>query len=106
MKKTLASLVAVATIAVTLAATATDASAYWRGRGWGWGPRVAAGVIGGAVVASAIIASRPPGYVSVPELRQAGLRTRLLLDIPTGLRWLGPHRRLHGPARAGLPGLC
>ena len=38
MKKTLASLVAVATIAVTLAATATDASAYWRG-GMGMGAR-------------------------------------------------------------------
>ncbi len=68
MKKTLASLVAVATIAVTLAATATDASAYWRGRGWG--PGIAAGVIGGAVVASAIIASRPPGYVVYPSYAQ------------------------------------
>ena len=63
--QTLASLVAVATIAVTLAATATDASAYWRGRGWG--PGIAAGVIGGAVVAHAIIASRPPGYVVYPS---------------------------------------
>ena len=70
MKKTLASLVAVATIAVTLAATATDASAYWRGRGWGWGPGIAAGVIGGAVVAGAIIASRPPGYVVYPSYAQ------------------------------------
>ena len=68
--KTLAGLLAAATIAVTLAATATDASAQWRGRGygwrgggWGWGPGVAAGVIGGAVIAGAIIASRPPGYV-------------------------------------------
>ena len=35
------------------------------GRGWGWGcpPGIAAGVIGGAVIAGAIIASRPPGYV-------------------------------------------
>ncbi len=71
MQKTLARLIAAATIVVTLAATATDASAYWRGRGWGWrgggwGPGVAAGVIGGAVVAGAIIASRPPGYVVYP----------------------------------------
>ena len=72
MKKTPASLVAAATIAVTLAATATDASAYWRGRGWGWGwrPGIAAGVIGGAVVAGAIIASRPPGYVVYPSYAQ------------------------------------
>ena len=75
MKNTLASLVAAATIAVTLAATATDASAQWRGRGWGWrgggwGPGVAAGVVGGAVIAGAIIASRPPGYVVYPGYAQ------------------------------------
>jgi hypothetical protein len=75
--KTLAGLLAAATIAVTLAATATDASAQWRGRGygwrgggWGWGPGVAAGVIGGAVIAGAIIASRPPGYVVYPGYAQ------------------------------------
>jgi hypothetical protein len=65
MKKTLAGLLAAGTIAVTLSGTATDASAWWR-RGWGWGPGVAAGVIGGAIVAGAIIASRPPGYVVYP----------------------------------------
>jgi hypothetical protein len=75
MKNTLASLVAAATIAVTLAATATDASAQWRGRGWGWrgggwGPGVAAGVVGGALIAGAIIASRPPGYVVYPGYAQ------------------------------------
>jgi hypothetical protein len=73
MKKTLTCLLAAATIAAALAATATDASAQWRGRGWGggwhggrgggWGPGIAAGVVGGAVIAGAIIASRPPGYV-------------------------------------------
>jgi hypothetical protein len=65
MKKTIVSLLMAATIVGTVAASATDASAQWRGRGWGWGwgPGVAAGVIGGAVVAGAIIASRPPGYV-------------------------------------------
>jgi hypothetical protein len=63
MKKTIVNLLAAATIVVTVAATATDASAQWRGRGWGWGPGIAAGVIGGAVIAGAIIASRPPGYV-------------------------------------------
>jgi BA14K-like protein len=62
MKKTIVSLLAAATIVVMVAAPATDASAQWRGRGWGWGPGIAAGVIGGAVVAGAIIASRPPGY--------------------------------------------
>jgi hypothetical protein len=76
MKKTMAGLLAAATIALTFGATATDASAYWRGRGWGygggwhhhhrgwgWGPGVAAGIVGGAVIAGAIIATRPPGYV-------------------------------------------
>ena len=67
-KKTLASLLAAATIALTL--TATDVSAQWRRRGWGWGPGVAAGVIGGAVIAGAIIASRPPGYVVYPGYAQ------------------------------------
>jgi hypothetical protein len=70
MKKTLTRLVAAATIAATLAGSATDASAWWRRGGWGWrggwGPGVAAGVIGGAVIAGAIIASRPPGYVVYP----------------------------------------
>jgi len=78
MKKTLAALLAAATISLAFVGTATDASAYWRGRGWGggygwhggwhhrgwgWGPGVAAGVVGGAVIAGAIIAARPPGYV-------------------------------------------
>src|SRR5262249_24303445 len=68
MKQTLASLLAVATIAVTLAASATDASAQWRwrGGGLGWGAGVAASPIGGAVIAGAIVASRPPEYVVYP----------------------------------------
>src|SRR5215475_8468234 len=74
MKRTLACLLAAATIAATLAATTTDSSAQWR-RGWGWrgggwGPGVAAGVVGGAVIAGAIIASRPPGYVVYPAYAQ------------------------------------
>jgi hypothetical protein len=76
-------------VAATLA-TATDASAQWRGRGWGgpgwgwrgpgrgwrgpgwgwrrpgWGAGVAAGVVGGAIIAGAILASRPSGYVVYP----------------------------------------
>ena len=65
MKKTIVNLLVAATIVGTVATSVTDASAQWRGRGWGWGwgPGIAAGVIGGAVVAGAIIASRPPGYV-------------------------------------------
>jgi hypothetical protein len=81
MKKTLTCLLAATTIAAALGATATDASAQWRGRGWGggwhggwrgggWGPGVAAGVVGGAVIAGAIIASRPPGYVVYPSYAQ------------------------------------
>lgn len=65
MKRTVLSLVAAGTIAAALATSATDASAYWRGRGWGWGwgPGLAVGVLGGAVIAGAIMATRPPGYV-------------------------------------------
>ena len=65
MNKTLSSLLAAASIAVALTATSTDATAQWRGGGWGWGwgPGVAAGVIAGTVIAGAIVASRPPGYV-------------------------------------------
>jgi hypothetical protein len=68
MKRTLTSLLMSATIGLTVAVTTTDASAYWRGHGWG--PGVAAGVIGGAVIAGAIIASRPPGYVVYPGYAQ------------------------------------
>jgi hypothetical protein len=80
MKKTLTCLLAAATIAAAFATTATDASAQWRGRGWGggwhggrgggWGPGVAAGVVGGAVIAGAIIASRPSGYAVYPGYAQ------------------------------------
>ena len=42
----------------------------WRRRGLGWGPGVAAGVIGGAVIAGAIIASRPQGYMGYPGYAQ------------------------------------
>jgi hypothetical protein len=62
MKKTIVGLLGAATIVVMVAASATDASAWWK-RGWGWGPGIAVGVVGGAVIAGAIIASRPPGYV-------------------------------------------
>ena len=66
MKKTVLALVAAATIAGTLAVSVADADAQqWRrrGGGWGWGPGIAAGIIGGAVITGAIIASRPRGYV-------------------------------------------
>jgi hypothetical protein len=73
MKTTLARFLALALVAGTLAATVTDASAQWRrgwgyGGGWGWrgpgpGVGIAAGVVAGAVVAGAILATRPSGYV-------------------------------------------
>jgi hypothetical protein len=66
MKKTLATLLAAATIAVSLAASATDASAQRRG----FGPGLALGLLGGAVIAGAIIASRPQGYVVYPGYAQ------------------------------------
>jgi hypothetical protein len=59
MKKTLTTLVAAATIAGSLAMSASDASAQRRG----FGPGIALGILGGAVIAGAILASRPPGYV-------------------------------------------
>ena len=81
MKKMLAGLLALAAIALTLAASSTDVSAQWRRGwggggwhgGWGWrgpGPGVAAGVVAGALVANAMIASRPPGYVVYPGYAQ------------------------------------
>ena len=78
MKKTFASVLVAATIGATLAATETDASAQWGrrwGPGWGWrgpgvGAGVAAGVVGGAIVAGAILASRPAGYVVYPGYAQ------------------------------------
>lgn len=60
MKRTLTALVAVATIAGTLAVSVSNADAQWRR---GWGPGIAAGIIGGAIIGGAIIASRPRGYV-------------------------------------------
>jgi hypothetical protein len=59
MKKTLTALLAVATIAGTLAALATDADAQRRRF---WGPAVGLGVIGGLAL-GAYLATRPRGYV-------------------------------------------
>jgi hypothetical protein len=68
MKKALTTVLAAATIAVSLAASATDASAQRRGGAIAAG--VALGFVGGALVGSAIANSRPayvvapaPGYV-------------------------------------------
>jgi len=66
MKKTLTSVLAAATIAVTMAAVTTDASAQGRG----WGPGFALGILGGAVIAGAIMSSRPQGYVVYPGYAQ------------------------------------
>jgi hypothetical protein len=69
MNKTLTTMLAAATVAVSLAASSTDASAHWRGRGWGPGAFVA-GLVGGAIVAGAIMSTRPPGYVVYPGYAQ------------------------------------
>ena len=61
MKKTLTALTAAGIIAGTLIATMSEADAQWRRRGWG--PGIAAGIIGGAIITGAILASRPRGYV-------------------------------------------
>ncbi len=63
MTRTLAALVGAAAIAGSLAVSVSDASAQYRHRGWGWGPGIAAGIIGGAIITGAILASRPRGYV-------------------------------------------
>jgi hypothetical protein len=63
MKRTVTALVAAATLVGALAVSVSDADAQWRRRGWGWGPGVAAGIIGGAIITGAILASRPRGYV-------------------------------------------
>jgi uncharacterized membrane protein HdeD (DUF308 family) len=80
MKRTIVRLLGAATIVVMVATAATDASAWWQR---GWGPGIAAGVVGGAVIAGAIIAARPPGYVVYERLCGIGLRARLLLGVPT-----------------------
>jgi hypothetical protein len=87
-------LLAAATIALTLTATATDVSAQWRRRGWGWGPGVAAGVIGGVVIAGANIASRPQGYVVYRGFAQP--------VYGPGCYWASQPLRRCGP----LPWLC
>ena len=63
MTKTLTALVGAAAIAGSLAVSVSSADAQYRRHGWGWGPGIAAGIIGGAIVTGAIIASRPRGYV-------------------------------------------
>jgi len=64
MKKTLTALTAAAIVAGTLAATATSADAQWR-RHHGWGPAATIGaIVGGTIIAGAILASRPRGYVA------------------------------------------
>ena len=45
------------------------------------------------------------GLRRVPQLRPAGVRTRMLLGITAGVRRFGPRRRLYGAAGAGLPWL-
>jgi hypothetical protein len=64
MKKMLTAVLAAATIAVALAGSTNDAAA-WR-RGWGPGAFLA-GVVGGAIIAGAIMNSRPRGYVVYEE---------------------------------------
>ena len=70
MTRTLTALVGAAAIAGTLAASVSNADAQYRRHGWGWGPGIAAGIIGGAIVTGAILASRPRGYVVYDGYRQ------------------------------------
>jgi len=76
MKKTLTGFLAVAAIAGTMAATVSDADAQWRRHGGGWGPGgVALGILGGAAVAGAILATRPQGYVVYNGYREPVYRS-------------------------------
>ncbi len=69
MKKALTALTAAAIVAGTLAATATGADAQWRRHRWG--PAAAIGaIVGGTIIAGAILASRPRGYVVYEDYGQ------------------------------------
>jgi hypothetical protein len=74
MKKTFAALVAVATIAASLAATPASAQR-------GLGAAVAGGIIGGAIVGGAIAASRPAyGYGDPVYVEEAPPPCRLVRE--------------------------
>ena len=106
MKRTLTALVAAATIAGTLAVSVSDADAQWRRRGgWGWGPGIAAGIIGGAIITGAIIASRPRGYVVYEGYGQPVQYAGCYWAAQPVYDPIRPRRRLHRPAGAGLPWL-
>ena len=107
MNRNIVSLLGAATIVMTVAGTATDASAQWRGRGWGWGwgPGIAAGVVGGAIVAGAIIASRPPGYVVYEGYPQPVYAPGCYWASQPLYDGAGRIVGYTGPAGAGLPRL-
>jgi hypothetical protein len=96
MKKTLVCVLAVATLATSLAAGTTDASAYYR-RGWGWrggywGPGVAAGVVGGAVMPAPSSRRVPPVMWFIPDtpsrymgLAATGLPSRFMMAMAASL---------------------
>jgi len=74
MKRLFTAGAAIALVAGTLMAGTTDASAQWR-RGWGWGPGIAAGIIGGAIIGTALTAPwraypPPPGWAYYPAYAQ------------------------------------
>ena len=104
MHKTLAGSLVATTIAVTLLFATTDDASAQRG----WWPGFAIGAITGAVVAGAAIVALAALLAtwSTQAMRAAGLRARVLLDVPTSLRWCRPHRRLYRPAGTSLPRLC
>ena len=107
MQKALTTVLAAATIAVSLAATATDASAQRRGGAIAAG--VAAGFIGGAIVGSAIANSRPayvvapaPGYVVYSGYAAPLPGPNCYWTPPAGLRSVWQRRRLARPRDRGL----
>ena len=106
MKKTLASLLAAATIALTLTATATDVSAQWRAPADGGGDRACRRSHRWRWNAGAHHRLPNTGLCGAPRLPTAGVRTRVLLGIPACLRRCRPRCRLYRPTGTGLPWIC
>ncbi len=60
MKKTLAAVLAVATLGAVMTINTSSAEARWRGRGWG--PGLAIGAVGGLAAGAIIAGAANPGY--------------------------------------------
>ena len=102
-KKTLASLLAAATIALTLTATDVSFSGGAGDGGGDWALPPESSVRCDRRSHHRLPTTRLCG---VPRLRTAGVRTRVLLGIPACLRRCRPRCRLYRPTVTDLPWLC